>query len=73
MLNNAKAIEILPAEGFCLGRCFKAYLIDNVECAVVIPKIAEYPEDSLEIIASVNLREKLHLRDTDTVEVKMLL
>lgn len=73
LLKNAKTVEISPVAGFCRGKCFKAYLIDNVECAIVIPEIADYPEDVLEIIAPINLRDKLSLKNGDTVEIKITL
>jgi len=70
-LEKIDSIEILPVEGFCRGKCFKAYLMDSLECAVVVPEVAEYPADVIEIIAPVNLREKLQLKDGDVVEVKI--
>jgi len=76
MLKNflkSKGTEILPATGFCHGRFFEAYLKDNLKCAVVIPEVANYPEDIIEIIASVNLRERLQLKDGDDIEIKILL
>jgi len=72
-LEKAEATEISPAKGFHRGRCFKAYLMNSVKCAVVIPEIIDYPEDIVEVIAPTNLREKLQLRDGDSVEVKILL
>jgi riboflavin kinase len=42
-----------------------------VKCAIIVPEIASYPSDMLEIIAPVNLREKLSLKDGDTLEVKV--
>lgn len=73
LLKKARAIEILPDEGFCRGRCFKACLMDNLECAIVIPEIANYPEDVIEVVAPINLRERLQLEDGDTVKVKIVL
>jgi len=73
LLKEAKSIEISPVAGFCRGKCFKAYLMDNVECAIVIPEIADYPEDVFEIIAPINLRDKLSLKNGDTVEIKITL
>lgn len=70
MLEKASGIEIMPREGFGRGNCFKAF-IKGLECAVVIPKIADYPENILEIIASMNLRERFKLKDGDIVEVKV--
>jgi riboflavin kinase len=73
LLGKTGAIEISPAAGFHRGRCFKAYLINNLKCAVVIPETPNYPRDIIELIAPINLREKLQLRDGDCVEVKILL
>lgn len=72
-LEKTEATEISPAKGFHRGRCFRAYLMNTVKCAVVIPEIMNYPEDVIEVIAPTNLRERLQLRDGDSVEVKILL
>ena len=69
LLKRAKPIEILPAEGYCLGKCLKAHLVNGLECAIVLPEVKNYPEDVIEIIAHVNLREKLQLKDGDIIEV----
>jgi len=69
LLKRAKPIEILPAEGYCHGKCFKAHLAKGLECAIVLPQVRGYPEDVIEIIAPVNLREKLQLKDGDIIEV----
>jgi riboflavin kinase len=71
LLKRAKAIEILPAEGFCRGRCFNAYFMDTLKCAIVIPEVDNYPEDILEVIAPINLREKFKLKDGDMVNVQI--
>jgi riboflavin kinase len=69
LLKGAKPIEILPAEGYCLGKCFKAHLANGLECAIVLPQVRGYPEGVIEVIAPVNLREKLQLKDGDIIEV----
>jgi len=71
LLGKARATEILPVAGFHRGKCFKAYLAGSLECAIVIPEVARYPEGIIEIISSANLREKLRLKDNDVVEVKI--
>ncbi|MEM3769668.1 MAG: DUF120 domain-containing protein [Candidatus Bathyarchaeia archaeon] len=73
LLENAKAIEILPKTGYCRGKCFKAYIERDVACAVVLPCVENYPNDVLEIVASSNLRKKLKLKDGDEVEVRIAL
>jgi len=59
------------------GRTFgdvKAYRvrIDGVEGAVVVPSRTVHPPKIAEIIAPVNLREKLGLRDGDRVRIEVV-
>ena len=63
-----KAIIISPKVGYCVGMLLKAR-IHGVDCAVVLPQVEGYPKNVLEIIASVNLRERLKLKDEDTISV----
>ena len=72
-LMNARAIEISPIKGFCRGRCFRACFIQDLNCAIIIPEVENYPEDAIEVVASVNLREKFKLKDDDMVEVRIML
>ncbi|MEM3727822.1 MAG: DUF120 domain-containing protein [Candidatus Bathyarchaeia archaeon] len=69
LLENVKAIEILPELGYCRGKCFRAYIGRDVACAVALPCVENYPKDVLEIVAPSNLREKLKLKDGDELEV----
>lgn len=68
LLEKAHSTKIYPAEGYCSGALIKAF-IDTFKCAIVVPEVAGYPEEVLEIIASVNLRETLQLKDGDEVTV----
>lgn len=70
LLEKAHSIKVCPAEGYCNGVLIKAF-IGTLECAVVVPEIAGYPKDVLEIIASVNLREKLQLENGAEVAVSV--
>jgi riboflavin kinase len=72
LLENAASLTVRPAEGYYNGKLFKAS-IGMLECAIVIPEVAGYPENVLEIIAPVNLREKLQLADGDDVTVTVSL
>jgi riboflavin kinase len=67
-LEKAAVMRVCPAEGYCTGLLFKAF-IAGLECGVVIPEVENYPENVLEVVASVCLREKLQLRDGDEVTV----
>ncbi|MEM2105239.1 MAG: DUF120 domain-containing protein [Candidatus Bathyarchaeia archaeon] len=71
ILDKAKAIKIVPSEGFCHGKLFKAVFMDKLECAIVIPEVDCYPENIIEIVAPVNLREKFQLKDGDIVGIKI--
>jgi riboflavin kinase len=72
LLENAASLTVRPAEGYYNGKLFKAS-IGMLECAIVIPEVAGYPENVLEIIAPVNLREKLQLADGDEIVVTVSL
>ena len=68
LLETVSSKEIYPVEGYSSGMLYKAQL-GKLECAIVIPEIDNYPEDYLEIVAAENLREKLKLRDGNSITV----
>lgn len=53
------------------GSCFKIKISD-IEGAVITPERTHYPDDIIEIIAPVNLRDHLNLRDGNNVNVEVL-
>lgn len=73
LVNRFQGVKIEPAEGFCSGRCFKALIMGRVNGAVVIPEVPRYPDDVLEVLAPICLREEFNLRDGDEVEVMIWL
>jgi riboflavin kinase len=68
LLDHVEGFRICPANGYCSGLLFKAR-IGAQECAVVVPLVESYPVDVLEVVASVNLKERCRLTDGDTVTV----
>ena len=70
LLKKRAGFEILPASGYCRGRLFKA-ILNGVECAVIVPEVVGYPENIVEVVAPVNLREKLCLLNGSLVEVEV--
>lgn len=56
---------------FGRGSCFNI-MIMGINGAVIVPERTHYPEDIIEIIAPVNLRKYLKLRDGSTVEVEVI-
>jgi riboflavin kinase len=71
MLEGEGGFAILPASGYCTARLFRAKL-SGVECGLVLPQIVGYPADVVELVSSVNLREKLCLFDGSRVEVEVI-
>jgi riboflavin kinase len=67
-LENVKGKMIEPQAGYCPGLMFKT-CIGALDCAVVVPKVPNYPSDVLEVIAPVCLREKFGLMDGSLVTV----
>jgi riboflavin kinase len=67
-LEKDQQMIICPAQGYCIGKLYRA-AIQEAECAVIIPDVAGYPENYLELIAADNLRQKLRLRNGDEVTV----
>ena len=70
LLEKKKGVTICPAEGYCVGFLFKA-CIKSLDCAVVLPEVKGYPENVLEIVAPLNLRETMNLKDGDGVIVSV--
>jgi riboflavin kinase len=70
LLEKAPATKVCLAEGYCDGLLFKAF-ISILQCAIVVPQVAGYPNDLLEVVASVNLREALQLEDGCEVTVTL--
>jgi riboflavin kinase len=65
-------IDGFTADGRTFGsaRCLPCR-IGMTPCGIIIPGRSHYPDDVLEIIAPVSLREAYHLADTDEVNVEV--
>ena len=68
---------LLPAPNpeFCDGRLFRATLTSDsghsVKGAVVVPMVPGYPEDRIELIADIGLRDALGIADGDLLTVRI--
>lgn len=79
-LNGRKGIDIegFKAENrtFGSGKCFHCEILHNnakgIKSALIIPERTHYPEDVLEIISPVNLREVLRLKDGDEIKIRVV-
>jgi riboflavin kinase len=70
---QAIEIESFQEEGRSFGEC-KCYRIrlNGIEAAVVQPEKSRYPADLVEVIAPVQLRQTLGLKEGDPVEITFL-
>jgi riboflavin kinase len=73
ILQKSKGIMIVPPTGFYSATCFHTMIMNKTRGAVVIPHTPNYPPNVLEIIAPVNLRGALSLKDGDLVELSIIL
>ncbi len=63
---------IEPADaGRCNARCYKVTVSGAVKGAVVLPEVAGYPADQIEIVAAIGIRERLGLADGDRVTLEI--
>lgn len=70
-LNRHDGVKIVPPNpDFCLAKCFPVQ-IGAVNGVLVTPMVKEYPQDLMEIMAPVNLRQALRVADNDVVEVRV--
>jgi riboflavin kinase len=71
LLEKAHSVKVCPFKGYHSGVIIKASL-GTLKCAIAVPEIVGYPKNVLEIIAPVNLREKLQLENGAEVTVTVV-
>ncbi len=60
-----------PDAGWCNARCYPVTVSGAVRGAVVLPEVAGYPADQIEIVAAIGIRERLGLADGDRVTLEI--
>jgi CTP-dependent riboflavin kinase len=60
-----------PEPGYCVGWAYPARL-GALPAAVIVPRVADYPADKLELVAAVRVRDALGLAPGDRVRVELL-
>lgn len=71
-LKAAKGIEITPEQpNFCSAVCYPVLIAGSIKGAIVLPCVADYPRNKMELIAPVHIRKTLHLNAGDVVEVEV--
>ncbi|MGH7773687.1 MAG: DUF120 domain-containing protein [Candidatus Binatia bacterium] len=63
---------ISPDPFFCQARCFPVMIEKKYEGAVLLPDVAGYPADKIEVIAAVRLKEELRVRDGDRITLEFI-
>ena len=58
-----------PRPDWCNSRCYHARLNNQVDAAIVLPEIDSYPEDQIELIAAIAVRDMLSLKDGDPLVI----
>lgn len=61
-----------PAEaGFCRARCYAVRIEGRVPAAIVLPDVPAYPEDKVELVAALPLRQHLSLDEGALLSVEL--
>lgn len=59
-----------PQREFCNSRCYPIHVEGRIPAAVLIPEVEGYPEDKIEVIAALPLREELGLCEGQLVTLQ---
>ncbi len=72
-LKKTEGIEIVPEDpSFCSAKCYPVLVGGRLEAAIVFPLVENYPKDKMELIAPQNIKEALHLKTGDFVDVEII-
>ena len=64
-------LRMVAEPAFCSARCYPVLFERRIPAAVVLPEIAGYPPDKLEIVAALPLRQHLSLPEGARVAVEL--
>jgi CTP-dependent riboflavin kinase len=66
-------------DGFCSARLYPIEIFGEagagakrIEAAILVPEVKDYPNDKIEIVASVRLKDHLGVRDGDALTLEFL-
>ncbi|MBP1696755.1 MAG: hypothetical protein H6Q41_1943 [Deltaproteobacteria bacterium] len=72
-LKSTPGVEILPEDpSFCSARCYPVLIDGRLKGAIVFPRVKDYPENKMELIAFRNIKEVLSVKGGDVLEVETL-
>jgi CTP-dependent riboflavin kinase len=65
-----------PVSGFCAARLYRVAVVGpgsaQATGAVLLPSVVDYPKDKIEIVAAVQLKSALGLKDGDQLTLEFL-
>jgi riboflavin kinase, archaea type len=74
---DVAGVPLSPVEGgFCSARLYRISLRpsaggdERINGAVLLPDVADYPRDKIEIVAPVRLKQALGLKDGDCLDLE---
>lgn len=72
-LTAQPGIEIEPPNSSaCVARCYPVLVNDRLPGAIILPHVANYPPDQVEVLAATSVRGELGLADGDPVTLQLL-
>ncbi|HZT08332.1 MAG TPA: DUF120 domain-containing protein [Chloroflexota bacterium] len=71
-LSTRPGIPIDPPDARgCLATCFPALVADSLPGAIILPHVAGYPQDQVELVTAESVRARLGCVDGDPVLVRV--
>lgn len=75
-----KGLDLFPPNSdFCNAQIFLVEIsgafapgTESIKGAVLLPQVANYPKDKIEVVASVRLKDRLGVRDGDQLTLEFL-
>jgi riboflavin kinase len=63
----------IPPENpsFCRARCFRVLIDGKITAAIVFPEVEGYPDEKLEILAPVHVKQALQVKDGDVLTIEV--
>jgi CTP-dependent riboflavin kinase len=72
-LKSTLGVEIIPEDpSFCRAQCYPVLIEGRLRGAIVFPRVEDYPENKMELIASQNIKEALSVKGGDILELETL-
>jgi len=72
-VRERRGIEIVSQDpAHCHARCFLVEIEGKHRGAVVLPEASNYPEDKIEVIAPVRLKDELRIKDGERVTIEFV-